>query len=634
MRFKKLFTPFRLASIELRNRIVMPPMGTWFAGSDGKVNQELIHYYGARAKGGAGLIIIEGTAVQKKGKETYPNMLAIYDDSFKNGFRELVQCVHHHGAKIAIQLTHSGRTFPDPKAESRIEVPLFSEMGNLEEIEKSFIAAAVRARECGFDAIELHGAHGYLIAQSLSPYYNKRKDRYGINVNRGTTFAIEIINGIKQEAGNDFPIIIRISSREYIKGGLELEAAKEVCRLLEKNAIDAIHVSVGTFASEPLLVQVSPMYVEQGHLIDLAAAIKGNVGIPVIGVGRIKDPIHADEILEEDLVDLISMGRALIADPDLPNKANLGKFEDIRKCIGCNQGCIGNLVKKEGITCTVNPEVGQEGRIIVKKARRNKRVMVIGGGPAGLQVSSTAAKRGHSVNLFEKEDSLGGQLLAASVPPKRREINDLVEYLIKQVQNSGVSIKLGTLVTLGTVKDFGPDIVCLCTGATSKKVEIPGLDKSQAYFAIDVLKMRELSKLGRKIIIVGGGIVGLETADYLSEMGKKVYVIEILRRIGSGLEATNRFHLMKRLNNKNVEIFTLSEISEIRGTEAVITCPNEKKIIKEIDSFVIAVGSQPNISLLRKIKQFYPRVYRIGDSLKPRTALESIQEGFKVGLEI
>ncbi len=421
--FAALSNPFQIGNLKLNNRIVMPPMATNFAGPDGSVNERHIAYYVRRAQGGAGYITFEHTGVLQQGK-AFPSMALIDSDRQIPSFRKLTEAIHREGGKIVIQINHAGRqtssaiTGSPLVAPSAIPCPVRKEgpvalsPEQIPKIVEAFALAAGRVKEAGADGVEIHMAHGYLLNQFLSPYSNKREDEYGGNAQRRMRAPIEVLQAVRHKVGLDFPIICRLSADEYVEEGLKLEASKEIAGALEKNGANALHISACVAAS--VYFNQPPYYVEEGVFAHLAQGIKSVVNIPVITVGRIRTPELANRILEDKKADLVSMGRALIADPDLPAKAFGGRREDIIPCISCNR-CIVSI-RKGALQCAVNPETGREGVFIVKKTTRPKKVWIIGGGPAGMKAAEIAARRGHQVTLYEKENQLGGQFLLAAVP--------------------------------------------------------------------------------------------------------------------------------------------------------------------------------------------------------------------------
>jgi len=644
MRLEKLFTPIKIGAMEVKNRIVMPPMGTLYPTSDDIVNSRLKNYYRARAIGGAGLIVVEFSSVSKEGKP-FPKMLGIYDDKFIPGLKELVDVIHEHGAKASIQLAHAGRQtnsayigtqpvapspIPDP---TRNELPRELTGSEIKSIIKVFIVAARRAKEAGFDAVELHGAHGYLISQFISPYTNKRNDEYGGNVEGRTRFPAEIIKGIKRESGQDFPVVIRMNGNEYVKGGITPKDSKIIASFFEKAGADAIHISVGTGGCTPPLISVAPMAVNPGYLVPLAEEIKGSVKIPVIVPGRINDPIIADKVIKEGKADLISMGRALLADPELPNKAARKKFKEIRKCIACNQGCIDRLFALKDIRCLANPELGREEEWEIIPALNPKKIMVIGGGPGGLEAARVAALRGHDVYLYEEKKEWGGQFLLASIPPNKQDIKGLIDYFTYQIQKLKVHAYLGTKATAELANEIKPEAIVIATGASTIVPSLPGIeDNKRVVKAIDVLGGE--IEVGDKVLVIGGGMVGAETANFLGNQGKKVIIAEMDKKIVPDMGPTTKYFLREDLKRHGVEILLSTRVKEVIDGTVVLEKNGSREILKDLDNIIIAVGSVPNQRIYNELKGKTPQIYLIGDAKEPRYALDAIHEGSKVAREI
>ncbi|MFH0845469.1 MAG: tRNA-dihydrouridine synthase, partial [Pseudomonadota bacterium] len=478
--FKRLFEPLSFNGLQLKNRIVMPPMATNFAGARGEVTDQMISYYEERAKGGAGLVILEVTGVDFPRGNTVLHQVAIHDDSCMEGLSRLVNAVKKWGARIATQLHHAGRrasskstgmipVAPSPIACYGGDMPEVLDKKGILSIIKAFAEGARRAKAVGFDAVELHCAHGYLMGQFLSPLTNTRTDEYGGPLANRVRFVTEIIEAVRGEVGEDYPILARISGDEFIPGGLRISDSVEIARILERTGIDCIHVSGGSTPSnlEQYRAQeistIPSMYFKGPSFAHLAQEIRRSVGVPVIAVGRINDPLMAEQVLEQDKADLVTMGRALIADPELPNKAYEGRTDEIRKCIACLH-CINVVLNQKGsLRCAINPVVGREAQAI-PKPEKSKKVLVIGGGPAGMEAARWASSRGHHVSLWEKDRRLGGQLNLAHIPPHKDELKGLTDYLSKQLELHKVPIELGKEATVELIRQYNPDVLILAAG--------------------------------------------------------------------------------------------------------------------------------------------------------------------------
>ncbi|WP_234970227.1 oxidoreductase [Carboxydothermus pertinax] len=642
--FEKLLEPIQIGPMKLRNRIVMPSMVTNFAAADGAVTERFKAYHQTRAKGGVGLIIVEASYVHPTGKG-FKNQLGIYKDELVPGLRKLTEAVHFYGAKIAVQLYHAGRqttskvTGMNVVAPSPIPCPVKQEMPEelskeeIKELIEAFGQAARRAKEAGFDAVEIHGAHGYLLNQFLSPYSNKRTDEYGGNLENRLRFPIEVIKKVREEVGEDFPIIYRMSAEEYVAGGITLEESKVIAKKLVEVGIDAIHISGGVYESSAMIIQ--PAAIPQGCFIENAAAIKKAINgeVPVIVVGRIKDPVMAEEIIREGKADLVAMGRALLSDPELPRKVAEGRIQEIRKCIGCNQGCIDRLFQDIDITCLVNALTGHETEFDLETtAEKKKKVLVVGGGPAGLEAARVAALRGHKVVLYEQEEELGGQMRIAAIPPHKNEINDLLNYLINQVEKHGVVIERGKKAEIELIKEIKPDAVIVATGSEPVIPQIPGVERENVVTAHEVLNGS--ANVGQKVVVIGGGLVGCETAEYLADRGKQVIVVEMLDDIAMDIGLLTKALLLKRLVEKKIKILTKSKVKEILADGVIIEKENGMEQITGIDTVVVAVGSKPKNDLLKLLESEGIPVYPIGDCVKPRKIIEAIHEGFRIAYNL
>ncbi len=645
----RLWEPFRIGQMELRNRIVMPPMGTNYAGEEGYVTERLKSYYEARARGGAGLIIIENTNIHPAGR-TVSNHLEISDDKFIAGLSELVDRIHQHGAKAAIQIGHGGRrassrvTGVQPVAPSAIsgmhpmaypasrratEVPRVLTIEEIADIITVFTKAAERAKKAGFDGVEIHGAHGYLLSQFLSRSSNKRNDIYGGNQKNRARFLCEVIASAREALGNDFPVWCRINGKEFgVEEGTTLEEAQETARLAQEAGAMAIHLTAfGPMRPEFL---TTPTFVP-AVLADLAEGLKKAVTIPVIAVGRIT-PEAGEKMLEEGKADLISIGKGLIADPDLPNKIAAGNLEDIRPCIICIN-CLDDTYSLDvkGIRCQVNAAMGWEGELPVTPAGRRKKVLVVGGGPAGMEAARVAALRGHRVTIWEARSQLGGQLNKASVPPHKDRIGTLVEYFQIQLKKLDVRVELNKKATAAEIEKFAPEALVLATGAEPVVPKIPGLDSVHTVQAVDVLEGKE--QVGNRIVVIGGGLVGCETAEFLVEKGKSVTVVEILPELATAVGPSLRTSLLDRLKEKGVALLTSVRCEEVTpGGMVIATEEGERKTIG-FDSIVLAVGACPNSKLGEEIKDKLPEIYQVGDCVEPRKIRDATGEGYRAGLQ-
>lgn len=652
----KLFEPICIGKMEVKNRIVMPPMSVNLA-KEGFVTQRMIRYYEERAKGGVGLITVEDGIVDVPRGNNVKQAVGIDNDDYIPLLAELCKKFKTNGVKSLINLSHggrrAGRVFQStgylevtrgllPVAPSSIPhpvpgyvVPLELTVEQIEDIVDKFGLAAGRAIEAGFDAIGLHCAHMYLCGEFLSPWANKRNDKYGKDFDGRLRFVLEVIAKIRSVIGPDYPIIPRIIGIEP-EGGNSIEDICKIAKRLEESGVDAIHVSTGfgvPIEERDFIPAVTSMRFPEGCIVPVTEKIKKAVNIPVIAVNRIRDINFAEKILQEKKADLIAFGRPLITDPELPKKAKEGRLDDIRPCISCCE-CVRNVVEKDlPVICTMNPVAGKEGTLKVEPVKDPRKIVVIGGGPAGLEVALSSAKRGHQVTLFEKNKELGGQLLIAKQPPGKSELNKVVQYYEKQVKKYPINMVLGREVTTETIEELNPDVVILATGSRPLTSYIPGIDQNNVVYAQDVLLGKV--KVGVNIAIIGGGQVGAETAEYLAEKGKKVRLIEMMAAIATDMPTLSRLPLLNSLEDYGVEIITDAEAEEITKEGVVVKKKNKKEIIPA-DTIVLALGSEPNRELLSKVREKYPNIhiYIVGDASTPGKIIGAIHEGFEVALKI
>ncbi|TET41648.1 MAG: FAD-dependent oxidoreductase [Dehalococcoidia bacterium] len=641
-KLENLFTPIKIAEVELKNRIVMLALTTGYNEPDNTVGDRIINFYAERAKGGVGLIIVPFTAVDIAS----PAQPGLFHDRFIPGARRLADAVHTHGAKIAAQLLtqYHWATSEGGSPEVVGPSPVFNQMMRctpkaltIEEIHRlveEHAKAAWRAREAGFDAVELPIVGGYLLNRFLSPHSNKREDEYGGSLENRLRLPLEIIEAIKQTAGEDYAIICRLNVEEFMEGGHSIEDSKKVAAVLEASGVKAMNVYVGWHECAVPTVQMS---VPRGAFVYLAEDIKKVVNIPVIAANRINDAILAEKILSEGKADLVGMARALLADPELPNKAREGKIDEIVPCIACSY-CLAEILsaykewkKPVSTFCVVNPRAGRELEYAIKPATISKRVFVVGGGPGGMETAIVAASRGHQVTLCEKGDRLGGQLLTASLPPHKDEISTLIQSLSVRTQKAGVEVKLSTEVDLKTIEQGKPDVVVLATGATPIIPDIPGARGKNVVPAVAALTGQK--ELGEIVIVVGGGMVGCETAEFLAQEGKKVSIVEMLPRIGNDIVATNRPFTLARLRKAGIRMDTNAKVEEITNKGVTVSRDGVSDFL-EGDTVVLAVGFTANKELFQELEGRVAASYSIGDCVEARMMRQAVEEGFCLGMEI
>ncbi|NQT74658.1 MAG: FAD-dependent oxidoreductase [Chloroflexi bacterium] len=621
--FPLLFSPVKIGNLELKNRLMMSPVGTRLA-RDGIVTDAFTQFYAARARGGVGLIVLEPCFVEPEGEGMF---LSLHEDRFITGLRELVDTVHVCGAKIGVQLYHAG--WQSGKRNARFLPPILPAELSVERIEdlvRKFTEVAGRAQDAGFDLIEIHAAHGYLLSQFLSPLGNQRTDEYGLDITGRTRFVTEIIQSIRERVGHDFPLSCRINGAENISGGLTIDDAKEIAPLLVQEGLDLLSASAGALGSYPLTIP--PSDTEQGCYVHLAEGIKQAVDVPVVAVGRINSPELAEEILKTGKADLIAMSRGLVADPELPSKSMQGQTGRIRKCIACN-ACLDNDYEGH-IACTVNAEAGRETELQLVSIGERKKVLIIGAGLAGLEAARIASLRGHNVTLCEEKEYLGGQWVIAACPLHKKEFMSLVEWLSAEIALQRVEVQLGRTVTAEMIGEMKPDVVIVATGAVPLIPPISGFDREEVVHAWEALLGNVA--VGDRVLVVGGGATGLETAVCLAERGKKVSVVEMLKMFGSDMGGTVYYHLRFQLKKLGVELHKGIEIKEINDQGVVVENDGQEETWKGFDTIVLALGVKSRNEIVDEIRNKVRELYVIGDAATTGRAVDAIRQGYETGM--
>jgi len=621
---------------------MMPAVGTNFCTPKGEVTERLIYFLQARARGGAALLTTEGTYISMNGRES-TNQLGIHRDDLIPGLKELAAAIHREGAKIFVQLIHAGRqtlsiaTGSDIVAPSPVPCKLMREMPRelsvkeIHELIEAYGEAARRAKEANFDGIEILAGHGQLINQFLSPYTNKREDQYGGSPENRMRFPLEVLERVREAVGPDFPISVRISAEEFVEGGLTLDDTIAFASELVERGIELLHISGGIYETAPLIVQ--PMLLPQGFFAEYATKIKEAFGkkVPIAVAGSIKDPFMAEDLLRKGVTDLIAMVRPLLADPELPKKAREGRIDEIRKCIRCNQGCMDRMLMQQDITCLGNPICGYEKEREIIEAPEKKKVMVIGGGPAGMEAARVAALRGHSVVLYESQETLGGQMKQASVPPGKKDIEDLKDFLEKQLNKLSVKVITGHTADLSTVEEVAPDVVVLASGSRPIVPKIPGIEKDNIVYAEEILSVKK--QPGEKVLVIGGGLVGCETAAFIAQKGKDVILVEMLEDIANDIGFFYRYLLLNKLQELGVKIYTNTTVRKVQGNKVTIEKGKETEELSPISTVVVAAGYNADRELLSQLSGKY-KVYSVGDCKEVRKMIDAIHEGFLCGLQI
>lgn len=627
----ELFEPITIANMEVKNRIVMSSISL-SAWETERVKQ----FYLERSQGGVGLIICNLATIRREMPRR--NQMAIEDDSRLPMLKDFVNTIHGGGAKVAAQLvarpawkseheqaveilgpssvpcSHQ-KNVPPPRPLTKEDIAyVISEMGN----------AAKRAKDAGFDAVELHSFGGScLLSQFLSPVINKRTDQYGGTLENRLKFMLEIIDRIRGQVGRYYPILCRISGDEFLEDGNSEEAMGEVARILEGCGVDAINVTTGFYLLSK--VPFMQMPVPRGNWIYLAQKIKQVVKIPVIGGTRINDPLVAEKAVSSGKMDMVYLCRALIADPQFPNKVMQGRFDEIQQCIACCH-CLDSTMEGRGLECSINPRVGIELNFpITTNVGKSKKVVIVGGGPCGMEAAITAEEQGHKVILYESNNQLGGALLLAALPPHKEEISNFIKQMIRRIEKSSIIVKLGEKGTIPMILDCNPDLVIFATGADNYIPSIQGIENSNV---IPFQKaLTDVASVGNRVIIIGGGMVGCEVADFLAIRGKTVTVLEKTKRFAADAGRTGRWVLLQRLRNRSVRLEASIEVTKIDQKGVTAKVPNKERFFA-CDTVVIATGFIPTIDLKKeKIGDKIPFVFA-GNCRKPGHIRQVIKEGF------
>lgn len=635
----KVFEPMKINGLELKNRIVVSAMVTNYCTPDGNATEKFIAYHEHKAKGGWGLIITEDYAVTPTAGG-FVNLPGLWEDGQIESHRKLTERVHAAGGKIAAQIYHAGRetssavTGVQPVAPSAVREPSMPEtpreltIPEIHTLVEQFGDCAKRAKAAGFDAVEVHGAHGYLVGAFASPFSNKRSDEYGGTIRNRARFGMEIIRNIKEKCGEDYPVLYRISSVEYVPGGLDIEESKVIARLMEEAGADCIHCSQGVYASTHTIIP--PSVFPRAGYVEHAAEMKKAVQIPVIAVGRINDVEIAESVLQSKKADLVTMARASLADPELPNKVLKGRGDEVIRCIGCLQGCIGENGKGNGIRCLINPLTGMEDEYDLTPAEKAKQVLVIGGGIAGCEAAISAALKGHKVTLIEKNDRLGGQWIPASVPIGKSEFTSFLCWQKSMLEKMHVQILLNTTADAELIKLYEPDTVIIATGSRPFIPPIQGADQDFVVTAHDVLLGK--TEPGNRVVVIGGGLVGAETADMLGQQCEQVTIIEMLSQIMKDGEAAPTKYMKKRFSQNGVQIHTSTKLLEIGDHTVTAEKDGERFVLENIDTVIIAVGVKTDRTLLDSMEHVSCKVLKVGDANGVKNGYLGIREGYEAGL--
>lgn len=667
MVFERLFSPIKIGTMELKNRIILPALHLGYT-PQGLVNDRIIEFYRERALGGTALLIVGGAYVDKLGTGG-PGFLTVDNDSCIEGFRQLVEAIHQGGAKAALQLFHAGRytnsrssgsqsLAPSPVASKMTrEVPKEMTQDDIDRTVAAFGEGARRAKEAGFDAVEVIGSTGYLISQFLSPLTNRRTDAYGGSLENRTRFALEVIDSIRKRVGKDYPLIFRLTAADLMEGGIPLEENVEIAKILEKAGVDAIDLQVGWHEAP---IPTVAMSVPRGAFTFLGKAIRDAVNIPISVVNRINNPQLAEELLTQGKADLINMARALIGDPELPNKAREGRLKEIFTCIGCNEGCLDTIFQGQSCTCMINSRAGRELEFKIKPVERPKKVAVVGAGPAGIQAARFLAMRGHRVTLFDRDSEIGGQFRFASVPPGKGEFSHAIGFLDNELERLEVDRQMGKEISTDQIVQEQFDAVIVASGTKSRMPQIKGIESKMMVPARDILEGK--NKAGEKVVIIGAGGIASETALYLTKQGtidaetalflagygvvplkkalqlhnqgREVTIVRRGNKIAPEVGPSTRWLLLQKLAQAGVKTITEVDYKEITEDGLVIVEKDGTERLLPADTIVVAAGAEADTSLVEKLQGRVKELHLIGDAKRPAKAFEAFREGMEVAFQI
>ena len=640
--FPHLFAPGKIGTLTLKNRILKAPQSSGMSNKDGTVSERLIRYYRDQAAGGAGCIIVEYAYVDDIGAKSAHCHLGISNNEHIPGLAWLAENIRECGAVPAIQIEHCGRqkflgtqpicapsAIPWPKLWDQYgvqAVPHVLTIPEIQDIVHAFGDAALRAKIAGFELVEIHGAHGYLLTNFFSPTTNHRTDLYGGSLENRMRIYLEIDRDVRKKVGPDFPVTIRLSGTDYEPDGFPIEDTIALAKALEKEGIDAFHISGGDHHT--MIHQVTPMAIPVCHNTWAAEAIKKEVSVPVIASGSITLPQYAEEIIASGKGDFVGLGRPLWADPEWPRKAEEGRPEDIRPCIRCNEGCLERtFFQYKAVTCALNPVISREGELKPQPANPPKKVAVVGAGPAGMEAARVMKERGHDVTVYEERKE-GGLLHEAAAPEFKADIRPFMEYQITALKKLGVPV-LHEKADAAALAGY--DAVVCATGSTPIIPRIPGVEKP---IAVDCLSAINGAKpVGKKVVVIGGGLVGTETALDLAENGHAVTLVEMLPKIMKDVATTDFLAYSERIAKTDMRILTETRLEEVLDGGALVRGPKGEETL-EADTVILALGFHPNTALYDELKAAGKEVYEVGDAVKPGKIFDAIHTAYRVGVKV
>lgn len=644
MDYPNLFRPLKVGDVTLKNRLISAPTSLAQLGPDENLDDSNIAYYELKAMGGCAMVIVGDSLVDSAGGKSHPHMIRLDTDDSLPSLTKVAKAIHAHGALASIELDHGGE-LADP-AFLKTEFPVgpcdtVDEYGDtihgltaaeLEKLADKYADAALRAKRCGFDMVMIHGGHGWLLHQFISPLSNRRTDEFGGSLDNRMRFPMMVVDHVRRAVGRGFPIDFRMSAVEFADGGYDLDEGVEIAKRLD-GRVDMIHVSAGTQkVLYSAVLMHPPVLSPDGAFVEFARKIKAAVSVPVAVVGALTDVEQMEETVASGAADVVAMGRALLADPFLPIKALRGQEEDITPCLRCLE-CEGCLMTTRTIACAVNPVIGRELEFFSRRRGTNRRsVVVVGGGPGGMEAAITAAREGHRVTLFEKEERLGGALVCADGVDFKRRLKKYTDYLARQVEKSGVTVRLGCEATPERILAEEPDALVLALGAKPLVPAIPGLDGENVIFAADPHQMERVA--GQTIAVIGGGLVGAETALHLARGGRKVTLIELLDEIAGDCNVFHKVSLCHELETAGVECLTETACLAVTDRGVVCQKADGTQLTVEAEQVIAALGLAVRSEETDCLRELVPETYVIGDCLKPSKIMAAVRGGYDAAMQI